>query len=539
MDVNIYQAADCLAGTGLEIAPFQPSALGGFEGASKISRELSTWNPIIQSPDQQLFYAKETLDARARDMATNDGYISGAIAVHKDSIVGGQYMLNSQPKYKVLGLDEAWADAFQQEVEAKFTLWAESANNWPDASRVNNLTAMVRLAVGTYCLSGEVLATAEWIASGRPYSTAVQMIAPDRLSNPNQQDDTAYLRSGIERNRYGEPLAYHIRASHPGTYYAEQPSFRWVRVPARKSWGRQQVIHIIEQARPDQSRGIADIVSTLKQMRMTQKFQDVTLQNAVLNATYAATLESELPPSEAAAMIGQGGGSDYAINYLEQVAAYTGNSRNLLMDGVKVPTLFPGTKFKLLSPGQPGGVGSSFEESLLRHIAASFGLSYEQFSRDYTKTNYSSARASMNETWKFFQSRKKMVADRFATAIFTLWFEEALNKGDITTVTRSMPNFYDGLNREAYLSCAWVGASRGQIDEMKETQAAILRIQNGLSTYEKEAARLGDDFRELFTQRAREKKMMDELGIAPVFSEPTKMKPSRPEQTGQEEEDNV
>jgi capsid protein len=67
--------------------------------------------------------------------------------------------------------------------------------------------------------------------------------------------------------------------------------------------------------------------------------------------------------------------------------------------------------------------------------------------------------------------------------------------------------------RQALLSCSWIGASRGQIDEMKETQSAILRINAGLSSYEKECALLGDDFRKVFRQRAREVKMMKALGL--------------------------
>lgn len=525
------QNISILDGTGLELdsQQLQIVANGGFDGASRISRELASWRPILHSPDQQISDAKETLDARSRDMVLNDGYISGAIAVHKDSIVGGQFMLNSTPKWQVLGLDDVWAEEFQREVESKFSLWAESNNNWPDASRMNTLTGLTRLAIGTFVMTGEVLATAEWLPrQGRPYSTAIQMIDLDRLSNPYNGSDTSTLRRGVERDKYGAPTAYHIREAHPSTSYVDQSAYKWKRVIARKPWGRSQVIHIIEQLRPDQSRGVSEMASALKQMRMTQKFQDVVLQNAVLNATYAASIESELPPDAAYAQIGQGGSTDWAVNFLTQVAEYSGNSRNMHLDGVKIPHLFPGTKLKLLNAGQPGGVGTGFEESLLRHVSASLGLSYEQFSRDYTKTNYSSARASMNETWKFMQGRKKTVADRFATSLFGLWFEEALNKGDITTVTKSMPSFYEGLNREAYLSCQWVGASRGQIDEMKETQAAILRIQNGLSTYEKESSRLGDDFREIFIQRAREKKMMDSLGITPVVAAPTKMKPETP-----------
>ena len=73
-------------------------------------------------------------------------------------------------------------------------------------------------------------------------------------------------------------------------------------------------------------------------------------------------------------------------------------TRDIQLDGARIPVLHPNTKLNLQQLGQPSGTGSEYEQSLLRHIAAGLGVSYEQFSRDYTKTNYSSARASMNET---------------------------------------------------------------------------------------------------------------------------------------------
>jgi len=515
--------AGILDGTGLEFELDTPlakiEAAGGYEGASRMSRELASWSPPFSNADQAINDDKPLLDARARDIVANDGYMAGAVDIHKDSIVGGQYMLNSKPNWRALGQTQEWAEAFQLEVEAKFTLWAESLNNYPDAAAMNTFTGLVRLAVGTFALTGEVLATVEYLRKpDRPYKTAIQMIDLDRLSNPNGAADTQFLRRGVKRDAYGAAESYYIQTAHPGSFYPGQDAFRWKEVPAKKPWGRSQVIHIIEQSRPDQTRGIAGFVSVLKQMKMTQKFQDITLQSAVLNATFAATIESELPPDAVFGSLGMGGADDVAANFLAQVAQYSGSSRNMMIDGVRIPHLYPNTKLNLLSPGQPGGVGDRFEQSLLRHTAAALGLSYEQFSRDYTQTNYSSARASMNETWKFMQGRKTTVADRFASNVFALWFEEALNAGDITTVTTAMPNFYKGTNKEAYLACSWVGASRGQIDEKKETEAAIARIQGGISTYEKECARLGDDFREVFAQRARERKMMETLGIAPVVA---------------------
>jgi len=161
-----------------------------------------------------------------------------------------------------------------------------------------------------------------------------------------------------------------------------------------------------------------------------------------------------------------------------------------------------------------------FEQSLLRDIAATLGVSYEQLSRDYTNTNYSSARAAMSETWKFMQSRKKLVADRLATIIYRLWLEEMINANMLKTFPAAKAgmlysNKRLNMNFEAISRCDWIGASRGQIDELKETQAAVLRINNGLSTAEDELARLGKDFRKVFRQLKREMVMKEALGILP------------------------
>ena len=108
-----------------------------------------------------------------------------------------------------------------------------------------------------------------------------------------------------------------------------------------------------------------------------------------------------------------------------------------------------------------------------------------------------------------------------ASAIYRLYLEEDIANGNIPLPAGKNRNwFYEPLVKDAISRCSWIGASRGQIDEMKETQAAIMRILGGLSTYEIECAKLGHDFRELFEQRARENKIMLNLGLE--FSTDTK-----------------
>ena len=448
---------------------------------SDVTEKLGYWNPPLRSADADILPELDILNARSRDTMRNDGYVAGASAVHKDNIVGATYLLNAKPATKILfgKEDEVWESEFQEEVETKFTLWAESMSNWPDARRTSTLTGLVRLGVGVYTAGGEVLGSAEWMPKdGRPFRTAFQMIDTDRLSDPTTIDYRARVKGGVEQDEYGAPVAYHIRKKHPGEIKLRMSDWldvwKWDRIPARKPWGRQMILHIYEPMRADQSRGVASMVTALTEMRMTKAFRKTELERAVVAATYAASIESDLPPGDAYAAMGGGGAENPSMawmnDYLASIDEYSGGAKNLHLNGSKIPVFLPGTHLKIQNPGANGPVGDKFEQSLLRHIAAALNISYEQLSKDYSQTNYSSARASMAETWRGMQSRKKLVADRIANFIYRLWMEEAINRDMLESLKRrNVPAFYDGLNADAYCACEWIGAGQGLIDPLKET----------------------------------------------------------------------
>lgn len=519
---------------------------GGLEGAQRTERETVMWNPSFSSPDQIINSAKPLADARSQDIAQNDGYAAGAVNIHRDGIAGAQYRLIANPNRHVLGVTEDYITEFQEIVEARFNTVADSPECWLDASRRNTLTGMVRLAVATFVLNGETLATAEWIREGRrPFNTAIQLLSPARLSNPDQTMDTPRLRRGIVIDQRGKPTDAWIQSAHPAEWY-DQDVFFWKKVPFEKPWGRKMVMHHMEQLLPAQNRGVAEMVAALKQMRMTKKFQEIVLQNAVVNASYAAAIESELPTAQVMELIGasnpSAGGNSIVEGMNEYIGAYMGGlqkylsgSKNIAIDGAKIPHLFPGTKMHMQPLSTPGGVGTGFEESLLRHIAACLGLSYEEFSRDYTKTNYSSARASMNNTHRSMLSKKKFIADANATDWYALWLEEQIAMGEIPLPPgKDRSWFYEPLVKDALIQCQWIGASRGQIDELKETEAAALRIEKRLSNHAVENARLGRDYREVFAQLAREQKLAKKLGLELAPVAPAVQKPA--EKTEEEDE---
>lgn len=511
----------------VDFVPAEQALGGGIEGAERTKRETMLWTPSMLSPDRAINMAKPEADARTRDMVTNDGFSQGAVRLQKNGIVGSQYRLNAKPDYRVIyGKDNRAAQEYGEELaavaEARFNLAAQSDNGWFDAGENMTLTEMIRLVVGSVAVAGEAYGAVEWIRSTRPFSTAIQMISPDRICNRDFLEDgnisfNRRRRRGIITDARGKIVEFEVMNEHPSDHY-EIGAPRWKTIPAQLPWGRKQMLFVRETQHIDQSRGLSEMVAALQHVRMTKKFSEITLQNAVVNASYAAAIESELPsPEIVASMGGSADGWVQAIGqYMTMLQGYLGNSENIAIDGAKMPHLFPGTKMKLTPMGTPGGVGSDFEASLLRKIAATLGLSYADLSRDFARMSYSGLKGELAIAERDIEVKKKMWADRWATGVYRLWFEEEMAAGNLPLPPgRNRTDFYrdGGLLKDAYTRCTWIGTSRGQIDEMKETQAALLRIAGGLSTYEKEAARLGEDYREIIAQRAKEGRQIADAGV--------------------------
>jgi capsid protein len=119
----------------------------------------------------------------------------------------------------------------------------------------------------------------------------------------------------------------------------------------------------------------------------------------------------------------------------------------------------------------------------------------------------------LGEAWRFFQNRRVWLATYWAAPVYRLWLEEAINAGQIEA-----PGYYD--NVHAYARAKWIGPGRGQIDPVKEAQAAQVRMDALLSTLEDECAEQGKDWNEVIEQIAIENQRLKELGLERVALTP-------------------
>lgn len=493
--------------------------------ASQTSKDLANWNPVRGSADADLLSELGTLVGRSRDLVRNNGVATGGIQTLADNIVGVGLRLSSMPDYRALGRDAEWSEEWSTQVEALWRGYAETTEC--DAAGELNFHGLTSLAFRAGMMNGEGLALPLWLPDPRSrWATRLQLVESDRLSNPNQRFDSATLRGGIEVNEYGRPLAYHIQKSHPGDWYGmlASPKGEWERIPATTEWGRRRVIHLHDKERTGQSRGKPVLSPILGDFKMLDHYRRTELQAAIVNSMIAAFVETPLDSMQISTMFGGDPSSQQFQDYLTNRRQYVAQLR-----GAAVIPVYPGDKIQPFTPNRPAAAFGAFCENLQREMGASVSLPYELWMKDFSKTNYSSARAALLEAWRFFRGRRQWLVNCWAAPVFELWLEETVAKGLIEA-----PDFY--AQRAAYCKAKWIGAGKGWIDPVKEAEAAGIRMSLNISTLEDECGEQGLDWEEQLEQIAREQKRKKELGIVDVVrtvSAAARQDPNQPDQSNQ------
>ncbi|MDR5813326.1 phage portal protein [Caballeronia sp. LZ033] len=490
-----------------------------YDAANWQTQEMGDWLPWIRSPDSEINQFRDRMVARARDLVRNDGWASGGIMRILDNTIGTSLRLSSAPDWRALSrydkaFDATWANEYRTVVEALYRNFSDDLGNYNDVSRQLTVGQQDRLGMAHKLIDGDALTVAYWLPEriGRgaaQYATSFLVVDPDRLSNPYQQLDTRYLRGGVEIDDYGVPIAYHIRKAHQNDWYNAVESMDWERVEREDPDGWRRVFHDFERQRAGQNRGISIFTAILGHMKMLARHYGVELQAATIAATFGTYVTSPYDPSLVQDALD---GGDQELSFYQGLRADWANERPAMLNGARVPTLAPGEDIKSVASSHPHGDFTAFASEMLGLFSANTGISREQVTQDWSKTNYSSARAALLESWKTLQRRAGEYKRGTATPKFAAWLSEAMDRGDLDDVLpRHAPDFVEAAT--AYAKCSWLGVARGWIDPVKEPQGSILRMDGGLSTLKQECAEQGLDYEEVLHQRAVEQQMFEDLKL--------------------------
>ncbi len=506
---------------------YQAALYGGsftpYDAADPWNRDMAGWNAWLGSPDTEINPYRNLLVARIRDLVRNDGWASGAVTKLVDAVVGGHVRLIVAPDLGYLRqfstrFDEVWAAEYAEVVEARWRSWADDNNKWCDISRRLDFSGMSALAFRHRLIDGDELAISHWeperMGAGRAqYATAIQVVDPDRLSNPYMVPDRHFLRGGVEIDRFGASVAYHMRRAHQADWFVPEWAYVWERVDRETPWGRAIVIHDFDHDRAAQHRAVGGVLKpVVGRLRMLGQYDSTEMQAAVVNAVLAAYVESPFDHSLLAE--GLEGATDelrrQMMPYQTDRAAFH-RGQPLQLNGARIPLLYPGEKIGTLTATRPATNFAEFEGAALRNISSAIaGLASPQVSGNWADVNYSSARAALLDAWKSMSRMRRQHTRGFNTPIYANWLEEDFDRGELP-LPNDAPDFIEA--RNAYCGCRWMGPGRGWVDPLNERRGAVLGLDAGFSTLESECAEQGLDWREVLRQRAIEYREFERLGL--------------------------
>lgn len=495
---------------------------GGYanHGASAQKRSMLGWFTALSSPVDDIERNVESLRERSRDLYMGAPLASGAFKTMVTNIVGPGLKLNSQIDYEFLGMTLEESDALETVIEREFNYWADSENC--DANRMCNFGELQGLAFLSMLMSGDCFGLLPMKKrAGAIYETTVKLIEADRVCNPQFNDFTnELLINGVEIDASGEVVAYHIADKHPNSSLTVRNNWRRIEKYGKKT-GRMNILHLLELERPEQRRGVPLLAPVIEALKQIDRYTDAELMAAVINGMYSLFITTE------ASQQNEFGGGFVDEDEEDDSKINIGNgSVNFLREGEQIQES---------NPGRPNANFDGFVTAIFRQIGVALELPYEVLMKHFT-SSYSASRGALLEAWKMFKKRRTWLSKKFCQPIYNEWFAEAVALGRINA-----PGFFnDPLIRHAYTRAEWLGPTQGQLDPLKEVNAAEKRVDNGFSTRTKETQELtGGNFFDNHALRVQEEKVRSEAGFGVVATQAAPIEEPIKENKENDEEDDA
>lgn len=474
-------------------------------------RSMRAWTPSANNADTDIIPKLDAMRAGSRDLYYNTPIATGAIRRELTNAIGFGLRLQCRIDRAFLGLSDDAADEWERTTEREFFSWANSPEC--DAARTLAFNQLTALSFLSKSLSGDVFVLTPRIPrKGQIYDLRVQIVEADYVSNPQWNFDSNSVAGGVEVDAMGAPVAYHFRRP-----IMDMPMGtgmdRWVRIPAYgPRTGRRQVHHLFDKERPGQRRGIPMLAPVIDELKSITRLSKAEIQAAIVNSYFTVFVKSmakagNLMEEGFIPNNGQFIGSNPGVSVLDQSDSRDDNLYE--MGSANVIEMADDKEIQIADPKRPNQQFEPFFLAIVKQIGSALNIPFEELILHFS-ASYSAARAALQEAWKHYRERRLWAATYFCQPIYKEWLIEAITKGRINA-----PGFFsDPVIQEAWCGAMWSGPGQGQLDPLKETKAAILRIDNNLASHESEFIAInGGDWEGEMNRKSREKKTLDKLDL--------------------------
>lgn len=431
---------------GFEVSRVRSARKARFFAGAANSRFTEDWWAKALSADGQMRGSLKALRQRARQLHRDTPFAQRLAQLYRTHVIGPVGITLQSRLMAGARLDTPANDA----IEMAWWTWGRDASvagdTWCDVQD--------QYAIGM-AIDGEFLARRVLTPDG----PRLQILDPDQLDEAHNVDlpDGARISMGVEQDRYGRPIAYHISDGHP-----ERARVQRVRVPAS------EVVHIFRRLRPGQSRGVPPLAPVMLALKMLDGYQEAELIAARMGAAKSVYFTQD-PES---------GGSEAADDVH---SSFEPGQQTILPPGMNVVSV---------DPNHPNAGFDVFMKAVLRSVANGCGVAYTSLSGDLTAVNYSSIRAGLLDERDEWKALHRFTIEHLCAPVFAWWCQQAGLRGQLVT----------SLALRAPMAAQWQPRGWAWVDPLNDIQTLEREIALGINSRSAAAAERGRDFADLVPQ---------------------------------------
>jgi len=449
-----------------------------YKGA-EVSRLNYDWIVSPITADAAIRQGGIRLRARARDLARNNSHIKQFLSLLAANVIGPKGIrLQAQVKNN----NKELLKPINDKIEAAWIDWSFR----PTTDKRGTLKKLSRLLIKTLAKDGEVFVRMVRGFEGNKYLFALQPIDASQIDyefNRPARPGHNEIRLGIEVDAWGAAVAYHIAT----TIEPDNLMRRFERIPADK------IIHIYDPEEINQTRGVTWLNSVMLPIKMLEGYAEAELVAARTAAAKMGFIQSK-----------SGEEGEFVAPGPEEESAEPVETELEASPGV-IEQLPPGLEFQAWDPTHPTSAFSEFMKGQLRMMASGLHTSYNALASDLEGVNFSSLRSGLlieRDIWKTIQD---WWSDEFLSIVYAKWLEAALLSGALVLDSRDFKKF---------LAVKWLPRGWPWVDPLKDVQANILAVQNGLSSRTELLAEKGADIEDVLTDIKHENELAESMGIS-------------------------
>ena len=435
-------------------------------------------------------------------------------------VVGQGLEAQASPENSILKWDEDTLANYVSQAESFFRQYAGSRRI--DHYGKLNFYQTQKVAMYNGFVDGDFLLRRSYRNGHHDYEPFFQLLSGKWVRNPMADSvDTKKLAGGVEFDEAGREYRYWI-AQVMADLVDSLTSLPVYKYNPKSGWEEYNLVRFgIREA--NQVRGIPLLTPILDDIFNLEEFKITYRMKAATQALFTGfiTSEKDAPAPAVSTTDKIRNLANPSVEKKEEEKK--GEVREFSLGTGNIIELNPGEKFEMAESKVPASDYKQYMEAELPQITAGVGLAYEMALQKYNN-NYSASRATIAGMEKKFKNYREDLVAGFCNPVWEQVIDWGIRKGYIDA-----PGYIerDWRYKQAVLAATWIGPSPISIDPLKEVNAHVVAINNGLEPK-------GNATREMFGMDYEETvdHIRNEQKIDPMPN------PAQTDTTPSEEEDN-